>query len=291
LGNFEPGDLWVIDAAADTIITTMELGLRVEDLAVHQGDGRVYVSTPEENSVRVVDGISLALTADIPVGSKAVAIGIDETNDLVYAAAPDEDKVLVIDGLENELIDEIPVGRGPREICLLPSIDRIYVLNGRGEDISVIDGVSLEVVEEVRVAENMVGLAAWKEEMLIYVCSPNHGSIFVLSAGGTPVDAGWSSEPVPIASQLGQNFPNPFNAATRIPITLLPGDLAEASLRIYNIAGQLVRQLTLPALDEGRGMVLWDGLDDSGRRVASGLYLSRLQVGGFHQTGKMVLLR
>ncbi|MCB5255749.1 MAG: T9SS type A sorting domain-containing protein, partial [Candidatus Cloacimonetes bacterium] len=85
-----------------------------------------------------------------------------------------------------------------------------------------------------------------------------------------------------------QNYPNPFNPHTNIFFSVK--DIAEsASLTIYNTKGQIVRRLFsgLPAKSELS--LLWDGKDDSGKAVSSGIYLYRLQAGDFSQTRKMLL--
>jgi hypothetical protein len=90
-------------------------------------------------------------------------------------------------------------------------------------------------------------------------------------------------------SFLDQNYPNPFNPSTMIRFGL--SEAAHVSLRIYDLAGRLVRVL----VDEHRAASAysetWDGLDMDGSRVSSGVYFYRLVAGDFVQTRKMVLLR
>jgi hypothetical protein len=93
----------------------------------------------------------------------------------------------------------------------------------------------------------------------------------------------------PVASYLSQNYPNPFNPATTIRFGLTAR--ATVSLRIYDAAGRLVRVLVGEPRDAGRYSEDWDGRDNAGRSVASGVYFYRLQAGAFEQTRKMVLLR
>jgi hypothetical protein len=93
---------------------------------------------------------------------------------------------------------------------------------------------------------------------------------------------------------LSQNYPNPFNPSTTIEFTLgAPGAVGshDVSLRIYNILGQEVNSLFEGTLPSGNHSVAWDGNDQRGRRVASGIYLYKLQVGDQSQTKKMVLLK
>jgi flagellar hook assembly protein FlgD len=89
---------------------------------------------------------------------------------------------------------------------------------------------------------------------------------------------------------LHQNRPNPFN-----PTTTITFELAEATtvtLRIFDGSGRIVRTL-LDAANKARDFhsVTWDGNDDSGQRVASGLYIYRLQAGSTVLTRKMVLMK
>ncbi|MCK4597911.1 T9SS type A sorting domain-containing protein, partial [bacterium] len=189
------------------------------------------------------------------------------------------------------VLEEVPVGRRPRDICVLESIGRVYVLNAESEDVSVIDCTNFQVVTELRVAERAQDIDDWEEERRIYVSSTYEGVIYVLQDETTPVSELGPSEQVPFSFKLDQNYPNPFNSSTHIPFSLLREDLSDVSLRVYNLLGQMVRQLVIPPLEDGRGMVTWDGRDDAGKLVASGLYLCRLEVGSLRRTRKMILLR
>jgi len=93
----------------------------------------------------------------------------------------------------------------------------------------------------------------------------------------------------PLATYLGQNFPNPFNPVTRIGFGLKAP--ANVSLRIYDAAGRVVRVLVEGNRPAGTYAELWDGKDNGGRAVASGIYFYRLDAGSFTQTRKMVLLK
>jgi hypothetical protein len=88
---------------------------------------------------------------------------------------------------------------------------------------------------------------------------------------------------------LEQNRPNPFWPATVIDFTM-PDD-GPAALRIYDVAGRLVRTLISGTVTAGPHSEPWNGLDDNGNRVASGVYFYRLQTGGQTFTRKLVLLR
>ena len=91
---------------------------------------------------------------------------------------------------------------------------------------------------------------------------------------------------------LLQNAPNPFNASTAISF-LIPFRLAgePSRLSIYNLAGQLVRVLQFETLQAGEHRLSWDGRDDYGREVASGVYIYRLDVGEWAVHRRMLLLR
>ncbi len=93
----------------------------------------------------------------------------------------------------------------------------------------------------------------------------------------------------PDTYSLQQNHPNPFNPETMIEYALP----AETHIRlvVYNQMGQIVRTLVDGHRSEGSYAIVWDGTDDSGEDLASGIYLYRIEADGFVQTRKMTLMR
>jgi hypothetical protein len=89
--------------------------------------------------------------------------------------------------------------------------------------------------------------------------------------------------------KLLPNYPNPFNPSTTISYDL-PRD-AKVSLRIYNLFGQAVRTLANEAQARGHKSVVWNGKDDSGKAVGSGIYICKLEAGGKVQHDKMLILK
>ena len=96
-------------------------------------------------------------------------------------------------------------------------------------------------------------------------------------------------EIIPPSFELFQSFPNPFNNTTAIKYRLQK--TTDVSLVIYNVLGQKVRTLVEEEKQRGVVTVTWDGKDEQGRDLSSGIYFYRLQAGEVTQTKKMVLLK
>jgi hypothetical protein len=94
---------------------------------------------------------------------------------------------------------------------------------------------------------------------------------------------------IPQEFSLSQNYPNPFNPETEISYGL-PRD-CYVRLVIYNIAGQKVNTLVDEHQSAGYKTVSWNGEDDRGKKVASGIYFYKLEAGDFRESRKMVLIK
>ena len=94
---------------------------------------------------------------------------------------------------------------------------------------------------------------------------------------------------LPEQYDLFQNVPNPFNPSTTISYALM--EQAHTRLVIYNSAGQKIRTLTDAVQNAGTHSVVWDGMNDAGAQVSSGMYFCRIEAGGFTKTMKMLLAR
>jgi hypothetical protein len=96
---------------------------------------------------------------------------------------------------------------------------------------------------------------------------------------------------LPSRTGLGQNYPNPFNAETTIRFEL--AEAAEAvSVSIYDLMGRRLSLLSLGGMAAGSYDFVWNGRDDNGRPVASGIYFYRLEIGSsFVETRRMTLLK
>jgi hypothetical protein len=90
---------------------------------------------------------------------------------------------------------------------------------------------------------------------------------------------------------LSPNHPNPFNAVTALALSVPGDEPAAVSLRIYNVLGQEVRTLIDGPVMPGSHLMFWDGTDEAGSELASGVYFARMMSGRSSQCLKMVLAR
>jgi hypothetical protein len=98
------------------------------------------------------------------------------------------------------------------------------------------------------------------------------------------------ADPTPEArNSLGQNYPNPFNPNTWIKFEIRKK--GHVSLKIYNVAGQLVKTLINDVMNAGEHTADWNGTNNAGIKVASGVYFYSIEADEFKSTKKMVLLR
>ena len=88
---------------------------------------------------------------------------------------------------------------------------------------------------------------------------------------------------------IQQNYPNPFNPKTTIDYQLPETSLVK--LEIFNILGQKMRTLVEKKMERGQHQTVWDGMDDEGAPVTSGIYLCRFEANNFQRTIKMLLMK
>ncbi|MFH2052546.1 MAG: FlgD immunoglobulin-like domain containing protein [bacterium] len=110
------------------------------------------------------------------------------------------------------------------------------------------------------------------------------------SAAGAPGSvSGVDDAELPLRTELYPAAPNPFNPTTTLSFAV--PSAGPVRLRIYDVAGRLIRTLVDDVRPAGRYQEVWDGRSAEGRPVASGIYLYRLQAGGISMCRRMVILR
>ncbi|MDE2810311.1 MAG: hypothetical protein OXN90_18005 [Gemmatimonadota bacterium] len=166
--------------------------------------------------------------------------------------------------------------------------DAIYLITGR-QLLETTDGGETWVS-----IGRSLGPMPWFNEVAI---DPHHPSLrYVATPHGVFV-AGKESSTAIVETQtalpehfsLGQNAPNPFNGSTTIPYEIAIG--AAAELAIYNVVGQRVRTFVLGYQSPGEYRVAWDGRDDGGRKLGSGVYLYALKSGAEAAWRKAILVK
>jgi hypothetical protein len=115
--------------------------------------------------------------------------------------------------------------------------------------------------------------------------------------GGDSVEVGITDEDpepaLPASFLISLSYPNPFNPSTTISFELpgVPGEQRAVSLAVYDVRGSHVKTLMDEYLEPGTHQIHWDGRDEEGQPVSSGVYLYTLRAGSETFTRRMTILR
>ncbi len=261
--------------------TTVDPCDQLHLLADLDGDGAVEFVGPPDQDLQFD-------SRDITTYHGLALWRLDESGELVRHVLLDSEVLLphraiahdlTGDGLLDLAVVDGNLATGPALVVLvgqrdgLPVVEGRYRLPGTGGQVLPGDVNGDGATDLVVLGRNMAGGPV---------------GAFVFLNQHTPATAVTiETATVPSAFVLGANYPNPFNPATTIPLTL-PASAEAVDVTIYNVLGQPVRRVWNGSLAAGAHRLAWDGRDAAGKPVAAGVYWYRLQVDDQTHTRKMV---
>jgi hypothetical protein len=198
-------------------------------------------------------------------------------------------------------------------LCIVEKPQILYPIDEQGTDSVTLKWISLESVdsyhihvsnrttfddtlhflssptESLTVTELQPDTCLWWRVRGVYQCGEGMWSDSGRYCILTDVRDIAEEETLPASCQLSQNYPNPFNPTTNIRFNLPKS--GHVSLDIYNIIGRRVTTLADEYLCAGHKLVTWDGKDDSGKEVSSGVYFYKITAGDYSETKKMIFMK
>ncbi|MEE9555470.1 MAG: T9SS type A sorting domain-containing protein, partial [candidate division Zixibacteria bacterium] len=232
--------------------------------------GFVYVSTTEGRRIEIIyvdiaGAPSQALTALQAFPADDDTLDVDDVKLISYVEG--NPRVLAITGFDFQLFSE-----GDLETPLAEMID----LGPSDEPNDSLAAIFAEWNVDVSLAINKT--YSWRSRA-------RNGE----SVGEWTLMRGFYVNSLPKSFSLDQNYPNPFNPSTYISFEI-PKE-TDATITIFNSLGQIVKTISEQRLLPGRHEIIWDGRDDNGNGLASGIYFYRLTAGDFTKTRKMVMIK
>ena len=147
--------------------------------------------------------------------------------------------------------------------------------------------VSRTVLEAFFVIPDNAAIGAYNVEV---EQNMGYGAVSLVNGFSITALVGVDSENnVPRSYSLNQNYPNPFNPSTNISFRIANPSIS--SLIIYDVSGNLVRELKNGFMSEGEYNLTWDGRSSTGQSVSSGLYIYQLKSNSYIATKKMLMIK
>ncbi len=284
VGLFVISDTLIADVSGDGTISSFDASLILRFVV------GIITEFPAETggiskSILAERIISLGDVEALPDGRFAVAVLIDEMDGVLSGQLElsfDSTKLKVSEAMTSDLTSDYLFANNAQDGRLRLSFAGVESVEGSGRIAEIMFesiGSQIEAIGEIDPVLNLSGIALTSAQL-------NEGFFSVVILQSEEVSD------VPDSYSLHQNFPNPFN-----PETVIHYDLpvqSHVELSVYNMIGQKVATLVNEQIDAGSHSVFWDGKDDSGESLASGLYLYRLKMDGseeFVKIRKLVLVR
>ena len=273
--------------AIDTIVVSV--GLSGEVRGVSLRDGSIAWS---------------ARCGDHPLGPPCTVPmqqGVDTVETMAMVSSTDEGAALFLLGLDGRMLERIDLC-GIEPSGVVATKEHIYAA-GKGGSLYAIDTSTLvnggdAVIERFdaslyqskgddgEVAEDTAPGTPFISGRMAYVVFQGNTRDALVSFALEKDDAAEQEAPIPLALT---NFPNPFNPSTRIAFSIARA--SDVEVGIYDSGGRCVCRFYLKGCMPGRHEVEWDGKNDHGRIVSSGVYFCKVKAGTLETTRKLVLVK
>jgi YVTN family beta-propeller protein len=267
------GDRILVLDADGAVLGAVDVPGQPRSLARAADGTAVFVTCLSAPTLTVIDAALLQVqqTVTLPVtGTFAVAPAADGRR--VYLTAHDSGALLTVDLAAGTVAPGVSVGANPRGVALSADGRLAYVTSTDDDQLTVVDVEADTVVARWTTGDQPRGIA-----------------VLAAPGAGEPPTVVTTPAARPDALTLRRGFPNPFNARVQIQYALPTA--ATASVQVYDLLGQPVRQLVDDPAAAGWHAVYWDGRDSAGSPVASGPYLVVLRSAGQQRVEKVLLLR
>jgi len=238
-----------------------------------------------EKPVRMLRWILYVLVAGVVFPVCSFGLWLDDGNPVCVAADHQEYPIIMADGVGGAIVAWQDFRSGSSWDIYVQRIDSSGVVHWAGDGVALCTATGPQYCPEI--ASDGAGgtIATWYD-----LRGGSRYDIYAqrIDSEGHLIDVGQGEHLVPV-SLLEQNVPNPFN-----PVTVIRFAVAEPGtvrLVVYDVGGRPVRVLVEGVRQASWHEATWDGRDDSGQAVASGVYVYQLERPGYTESKKMVLLR
>jgi YVTN family beta-propeller protein len=197
--NYENNSVSVIDTAANTVKTTVNVGSGPRGVAFSPDGTRAYVANSCSNNIYVIDTVKNKVIDITHVGSFPLGIAVSPDGTKVYVGNAASNTISVIDAATNNVAATVKVGNLPGDIAVAPNGKKVYaVISGESPDyqgtVSIIDTATNNVTATVNVERNPRGIAVSPDGTKVYVVSSNgypcyNGTVSVIDTATNTVTA------------------------------------------------------------------------------------------------------
>ena len=307
--------VYKIDLATDEVTGSVDVGGNPAGMAVL--NGKLYVGNTDyanyyaNCSVSIIDLNSFTVTATIPTEVNPQFLSAISGN--IHISCGGDwgaitGKICVLDPATQEITNILEIGGVTSNFAVTPD-NIVFVGDGFGYNLFAYDTLDLSIIYNnstpfypggTTVAANQENLfvlgGEWGQNFTVKKFDFQENLIAEYTVALYATDLKLMPEPTGIedseivsADYNLTNFPNPFNPSTTISFSLTAMDAKNAMLEIYNLKGQKIRQFSI---FNSKSSIIWDGTDQAGKPISSGVYLYQLKMNGIIvQSNKMLMIK
>jgi YVTN family beta-propeller protein len=290
------------------------------EICVHPATNRVYITSFYRNGIWVLEGRNNSILKVIPTGVSPLGMDINYISNKIYVTNFWDTTLSVIDGMKNLVTTNISVTQGTKEISVNPNTKKIYVTNYYNNSVLIIDETTNLVAKEVKIGKGPIGLAVDVNKNRVYVVSidnslsiingeadsveqvislsevpqdiiinENMGRIYVSSSKKGVITVLEEKKKLKEKKFVAQKakldvWPNPFVESTvityQLPQEAIKRGPKSLFINIYDLEEKIVKSFSLSNYPLSVTKILWDGRDNDGKKIESGLYFCRLEAYG-----------